>query len=136
LMKEVVRALAEKTRNLAVAVTQDGGLYHAGYANILEIPEFYDIDVTRTILSLVDEVEAVSHLFEKSFGEGPVHLLLGDELGYDYLEPCGMIFTKFQAGEKRSGSLGIIGSNRLDYSLVIPTVRYFGKLIEELARNL
>lgn len=135
LMRQAVRALAEKTQSLALAATDQGDVYHAGYANILQIPEFYDIDVTRTILSMIDEIEAVRGLFAKSFGEEPVHLLLGDELGYDYLEPCGMVFTKFKAGE-RHGSLGVIGPNRFNYALVIPTVRYFGNLIEDLTRNL
>lgn len=135
LMHQTVKALAEKTQSLALAATDKGDVYHAGYANILQIPEFYDIDITRTILSMIDETEAVRSLFAKAFGEDPVHLLLGDELGYDYLDPCGMVFTKFKAGE-RNGSLGIIGPNRFDYALVIPTVRYFSDLIEDLTRNL
>jgi len=136
LMHQAVKSLAKQTRSLALATTKEGEVYHAGYANILELPEFYDIDITRTILSMLEEVSQVHRLFEKNFDENPVHLLFGNELGYDYLEPCGMVFTNFEAGEKKSGSLGIISSNRLNYSLVIPTVRYFAKLIEELAGSL
>lgn len=136
LMHEAVRGLAQKTQVLSLAAVEDGNIYHAGYANILQIPEFYDIDITKAVLSLIDEFSEVKKLFEKSFGEGPIHLLLGDELGYDYLEPCGMVFTHFDAGPKKTGSLGVIGPNRLNYPLVIPFVRYFGNLIEELARNL
>jgi heat-inducible transcriptional repressor len=136
LMHQAVKALAKQTRSLALATTKEGEVYHAGYANILEMPEFYDIDITRTILSMLEEVNQIHRLFEKSFDENPVHLLFGNELGYDYLEPCGMVFTNFEAGPKKSGSLGIISSNRLNYPLVIPTVRYFAKLIEELASSL
>jgi len=136
LMHEAVRALAQQSKALALAQVEEGDIYHAGYANILELPEFYDIDVTRTILSLLDETEEVRKLFSRCFGEGPVHLLLGDELGYDFLEPCGMVFTTFDAGPKKRGSLGIIGPNRLDYPRIIPLVRYFGNLVEELAANL
>ena len=136
LMKEAVKALAEKTQSLAVATTDDGDIYHAGYAHILEAPEFYDIDITRTVLSLLDENDAIKNLFKKAFGDGPIHLLLGDELGYDFLDPCGMIFTQFQAGSKKGGCLGVIGPSRFNYALVIPTVRYFGGLIEELVQNL
>ncbi|MGB9706878.1 MAG: hypothetical protein ACPLXP_02275 [Microgenomates group bacterium] len=136
LMREAVRALAQKTQTLALAAVEDGNIYHAGYANILSMPEFYDIDVTRAVLSLIDEVNEVQKLFQRSFGEDPIHLLLGDELGYDYLEPCGMVFTHFDAGPHKKGSLGVIGPERLNYPLVIPFVRYFGNLIEEIARNL
>jgi len=136
LMHQAVKALAKQTHSLALATIKEGEVYHSGYANILEMPEFYDIDITRTILSMLEEVSQIHRLFEKSFDENPVHLLFGNELGYDYLEPCGMVFTNFEAGPKKSGSLGIISSNRLNYSLVIPTVRYFAKLIEELASGL
>jgi len=136
LMHEAVKALAERTHALALAAVEEGNIYHAGYANILSMPEFYDIDVTRTVLSIIEEINEVRKLFEKSFGEGPIHLLLGDELGYEYLEPCGMVFTTFDAGPKKRGSVGVIGPNRLDYPRIIPLVRYFGDLVEELAANL
>jgi len=136
LLKAATKALAERTQALAVAATKSGDVYHAGYANILEMPEFYDIDVTKTILSMLDETQTLLDLFEKSFGEEPVHLLLGEELGYQFLEPCGVVFTHFEAGPKRSGSLGVIGPSRLYYPRIIPLVRYFGGLVEELARNL
>jgi heat-inducible transcriptional repressor len=135
LMKEATRALAGQTRALAVAATKKGDVYHAGYANILEAPEFYDIDVTRTILSILEESQSLLNLFGKSFGDEPTHLLLGEELGYEFLEPCGMVFTNFEAGPERSGSLGVIGPSRLYYPRVIPTVRYFANLVEELAKG-
>lgn len=136
LVHETTRALAEATHSLAVSATKEGDLFHAGYDHILELPEFYDIDITRTVLSMIDQLDRMQSLFTKSFDEGPAHLLLGDELGYDYLEPCGMVFANFEAGPKRSGSLGVIGPNRLNYPRVIPRVNYFAGLIEELAKNL
>jgi len=136
LMHEAVRALAQQSRVLALAGLENGMVYHAGYANILELPEFYDIDVTRVILSIIDEAGEVKKLFARCLGEGEIHLLLGDELGYDFLESCGLVFTNFDAGEGRHGSLGVIGPNRLDYSRVIPLIRYFGGLIEELSAGL
>lgn len=136
LMHETVRALAEKTQALALATTNQGDVYHAGYAHILNMPEFYDIQVTRGVLSLLDEVNEIQRIFSRAFGEGPIHCLWGDELGFEYLEPCGLVFTHFEAGPQRNGSLGVIGPNRLNYPLVIPFVRYFGNLIEELTQNL
>jgi len=136
LMREATRALAERTRALAVAATKEGDVYHAGSANILDMPEFYDIDVTRSVLAMLDEANRIQSLFARAFGDEPIHLLLGDELGYDYLEPCGMVFVNFEGGPKYSGSLGVIGPSRLNYSLVIPTVKYFGQLMEELVKNL
>jgi heat-inducible transcriptional repressor len=128
--------LAQQAQSLAVAATDEGEVYHSGYANLLSMPEFYDIDVTKAILSLLDESKSLTDLFAKALGEDPIHFLFGEELGYELLEPCGMVFTHFQAGPKKSGSLGVIGPSRLDYARVIPIVRYYGNLVEELARGI
>lgn len=135
LLPEITRALAEKTKSLAVVTTQKGALYHSGYANILEIPEFYDIDVTKTVLSLLEEAEQWQNLFSKALGEESVHVLIGDELGIKLLSPCSLVFAEFEAGPKLVGRLGAIGPSRFDFPQIIPTIRYFSCLIEEIARG-
>lgn len=135
LLREATRALAGQTHSLAVAATKEGDIYSAGYAHILEMPEFYDIDVTKSVLSLLDEFQVLESLFEKSFGDDPIHILLGEDLGREFLQPCGLVFTNFQAGPKHSGSIGVIGPYRLNYSAIVPRIRYFGELISELAKG-
>src|SRR3990170_7587768 len=39
-LKEVTRTLAERTKALAIATTNEGDFFCAGYANILDMPEF------------------------------------------------------------------------------------------------
>jgi len=135
LMHEVTRALAAQTRVLAVASTEDGDIYSSGYANILDIPEFFDIDVTRSVLNLLDEVKEFQSLVARSLGEDPIHILLGEELGERFLEPCGFVFTHFETKPNKKGTLGVIGPSRLNYSRVIPTVRYFGDLIKQTTKD-
>src|SRR3989344_1836776 len=53
-LREATRNLAQKTKSLAVTVTDDGDVYYSGYSNILEMPEFYDIDITKNLLSILD----------------------------------------------------------------------------------
>src|SRR5205085_136586 len=42
-LRAITKSLAEKTKALAIATTNDGEVYAAGYANILDMPEFFDI---------------------------------------------------------------------------------------------
>jgi len=135
LLRQATRALAEKSKMLAVSALDQGEVYYAGSSHLLDLPEFFDIDVTRTILSLLDEDKSLLNLFSKSFGDNPIHFLFGDELGFDYLEPCGMVFTRFEAGKGRTGAVGVIGPNRLNFSFTAPLVRHFGQLIEELSQE-
>ena len=131
LLQETTRELARRTSIVGIAITEEGDLYHAGYANLLDLPEFYDIDVTRAVLSMLDEFSLVKELLSRATGEDLPRVLIGEELEVDLLAPCSIVFTDFKT-PKVAGKLGVIGPDRLDYSTVIPTIRYFGKLIEEL----
>src|SRR3989339_1695757 len=48
LLKETTHELANRTRSLAVCTTDHGAIYSYGASNLLEEPEFYNIDVTKT----------------------------------------------------------------------------------------
>lgn len=136
LMHQASLALAEKTKSLSIVATDKGDIYYAGVANILDMPEFFDIDVTRTVLSLLDQQHRLQQLFfDKAYGEDPVHIIFGADLGWPYFEPVGMAFSHFSAGHDRRGSLAVVGPCRMNYPYVIPTLRYFSHLISELNSN-
>ncbi len=134
-LKEVVRSLAEKTGAIAMATTDNGEYFISGYANILDMPEFFDIDLTKTLLSAIDSFECFRTLFHDETGDEDVHVLLGEELGPSLVGPYGFVFKRFITASKNGGDVGVIGPARLNYTYVVPTVRYFGNLIEEVAKN-
>lgn len=134
-LRETTKALAERTKTLALSTDEKGDLYYAGAGNILDMPEFYDIDLTKNLLLLLDRFDFWEELISRAIeGEDPIHLLLGEELGPKYLEPCGFIYTHYEV-PKHKGILGVIGPCRLNYPYIIPVVRYFGNLIEEIGRT-
>lgn len=132
LLREATHTLAEKTKNMAVATSDDGSIYYSGLANILDMPEFYDIELTRSVLTLLDETNGVQNLFLKRVVEEDIQVLFGEELDYIQLKPCGFIYTTFETGSKHKGTLGIIGPARLNYSYVIPVLRYINGLLSEM----
>jgi heat-inducible transcriptional repressor len=132
LFGQATKALAEKTDSLALTLLSNGRMYHSGYANILDKPEFFDIDVTKTVLSMIEDFERLYNMFSSASTEEIIDTLVGTDFGIAPLEPCGSVFTSFKIDDKEEGYLGVIGTCRLDYPYVVPTVRYFGKLLEEI----
>lgn len=129
-LREVTRDLAQKTHSLAVTTTDNGDIYYSGYANILEMPEFYDIDIAKNLLSILDSAvcfEMIAKRIENDLG-----VFLGDELGSDIYRPYSFVFSRFHT-KNNQGSIGVVGPARIRYELVVPTVRFFGDLIEEVA---
>ncbi len=132
-LREATRELADSTKSLAVAVDNDGDIYYAGTANILSMPEFYDIDLTRNVLSLLDHFDYLNRIFARASGEGDIHILLAEDIGQDSLSPCAIVFTRFgDEGKKHQGTIGVVGPCRLNYPRLIPAVRYVGDLMDEL----
>lgn len=132
-MHEATRALADSVHSLAIAATEEGEIWHAGYANILDIPEFYNIDVTSKVLGLLEEAGRIKELFFKyPLWEGPVEVLFGEEIGWPNFASVGVIACRFETPSCK-GTLGVIGPTRFNYSVVVPVVRYFGQLISEAA---
>lgn len=135
LLRQTSLALATRTKSLAIVTTDSGDIYYSGVANILNTPEFYDIDVTRTVLSLLDEQQRLHQLFfSRSYGQEPVHIIFGQELGWPYFEPVGLAFTFF-GSESRRGILAIVGPCRLNFPYIIPTLRYFSHMVDKLTTN-
>ena len=133
-LHQLTRVLADTTSTLAIACTSNGNVYHAGYAHILDNPEFYDIDVAREVLSLIDEFNHINAIFTKASGDETVHVLVGDDIDSKGFESLGMVFTDFKTPQL-SGSLGVIGPARLNYPQLIPVIRYFGNLANEISKN-
>lgn len=134
MLREAVRALADRCRMLGLAVDEIGQVYYAGAANILDLPEFYDIDVTRTVLALFDEYPTLQDIIGKARGVDPIHVLFGEELGLEHLNPTGFIFTRYQADEAKGGVIGVIGPARMNYSVILPYVKYIKNLLLEATR--
>lgn len=134
LLRQAALALADMTSKLAVVVSGEGHLAYAGAVNVLEYPEFYDIEVTRSVLNLVDQHDMLQELFAKALGESDVNILIGEETSLANFEPCGVVFSRFDSG-KHSGTVGVFGPCRMEFDKIVPLVRYFGKLLGEVGKE-
>ena len=135
LIRAATRNLADRTKNLALSATHEGDLYSAGTCHILEMPEFYDIDVTRNLLSLLDKSDYFEKLIAKFIDDDDIHVLVGDDLGNDTYASYGFVFGRFHAGDQE-GVIGVLGPARLNYPYIIPTIRYYTELIDEMTESL
>ena len=132
LLYETTRVLADKSQAIAIAMLPDNRIFHAGSANLLNMPEFFDIKVMRHVLSLIEEERLMREVFEFGISENPIHLVFGSDLGNLDLEPVSIIYTTVDAGAIKC-KLGVVGSFRFDYPYIIPMMKYFKGLIEEFA---
>ncbi len=130
-LRAATKKLAEKTKSLAVASTSVGDLFFAGYSNILSMPEFYDIDVMKNLLAILDNEEYFDAIYGRITEKCTV--ILGDEFEQEVLRPYSFVFAKFNTRRSYTGTIGVIGPFRMRYEYILPVVRYYGSLVDEVA---
>ncbi len=127
----IARALAKQTQALGFVVINGEKIFHAGYANLLQMPEFFDISLTRQVLTLIEEIPVLEEIFKFGSSENPVQVVYGQELGNRDLEPISLIFARAKVGEDNY-QFGVLGSSRFDYPYVMPMMRYMKQLMENI----
>lgn len=131
LLSELTKVLADKSKALGLTVVDDKRVIHSGYANLLDMPEFYDINVMRQVLKLVEEVKVLEEIFSHNTSENQVQVIYGQELGNKALEPIGLIHMSFVVKGCHC-RVGVLGSNRFDYAYIIPMMKYIRSLVKEM----
>jgi transcriptional regulator of heat shock response len=132
LLRQAVVTLSENIHELALATTSD--ITCAGMVNILDHKEFWDIDVARTGLNLLDRHELLEEIFTKSPYHEDIKTIIGTEIGIENLESCALVFSPYKVGN-RSGNIAVFGPSRMRYDTIIPAIRYTKNLIEELGES-
>lgn len=132
LLAEAVHALSRHTNCLSVAALDNGKVWHSGYSHVFANPEFEDLRVLTNLFELLEQASRIQELFFGKFAnESNVEVLFGEELGWPGFLPIGIVATQFKLRDKNA-ALGVIGPTRLSYSSVIPALRYFGSLMQEI----
>jgi len=130
-MNEATQSLANKTHSLAIAATDEGGVWKAGMKNVFENPEFDDLSICHDIFSIIEETNRLHELlFERITGMYPVEVLFGSELSWPNFDEVGIIARQFHIKGKK-GAIGVMTAMRRAPA-VIPSVRFMGNLIDEL----
>jgi len=114
-------------------------VYIGGASNILNNPEFENIDRAREFLSFIDRRENVSNMLRLS-GEGEdesISIKIGSETGVEAMRDTSLVVASYSVGDKLHGKIGIIGPKRMDYARVVSSLELInGKLSEILGRML
>ncbi|TGN10895.1 heat-inducible transcriptional repressor HrcA [Leptospira ilyithenensis] len=109
-------------------------LYIDGLKNLYE--NFKDEeDHLENILHLFDEKHFLRNFFTEHVPMDGVYTIIGQE-GDTKLGGVTIITTNYRMGEKRIGSMGIIGPQRMNYNKTLPLLEFTSKLVSEMITKL
>lgn len=136
LLSQSAKVLSQKTGLLSLVTTNYGDLYYAGVANLLDQPEFLDLNISRSFFGRLDEYNFWDRILnEFSSIEDEVMCMLGEEDFHDSaFDSCASVWGEFE-GNKIKGMVGVVGPKRMYYEEIIPQIRYFAGLIESIIKE-
>jgi heat-inducible transcriptional repressor len=107
----------------------DADKFHIGVPQeILSHPEFEMPENFRGILEILGDENVILHILEKTDRDEPVTVKVGSENEDEKLKDYSLITARYEVGGV-SGTVGIIGPRRMQYSRLIPLVDFVAKVI-------
>jgi len=114
-------------------------VYLGGVFNILNQPEFHNIEKLKTLLSILEQEDLLCNLLAHDKQVEGVTVRIGKEIQYDEINECSMVTAIYKIGKKPIGSIGILGPTRMKYERVVSvveyTTKYLSRVLEDMYRG-
>ncbi len=108
-------------------------VYLAGILNILNQPEFKNINKVRTLLSLLEQEKVLKEILcDRPVSEDRIKVKIGGENRVEGLEECSTITATYRINNQVVGSVGIIGPTRMDYEKAVTIVEFMTQHLSQL----
>ncbi|ACA60550.1 heat-inducible transcriptional repressor HrcA [Candidatus Desulforudis audaxviator] len=112
-------------------------VYLGGILNILNQPEFRNVEKMKTLLSLLDQEALLSSLLAEQAGqEEGITVLIGDEFKCDLIQGCSLVSARYGVEGRAVGALAVLGPSRMDYARVTGLVEYLTRNLSRVLEKL
>jgi heat-inducible transcriptional repressor len=122
------RAITEQI----VAMLRGRTLYVSGAINMLDHPEFWDLETTRQLLRTFEHKERLAELMTTLAADDGVRVMIGDENPVSEMRECTLITSTYMYRDQVLGILGVVGPRRLPYPEVISVVNETARQVTEV----
>jgi heat-inducible transcriptional repressor len=106
-------------------------IYVDGTAQLLDKPEFSDVDSLRRVFRTFEEKARLLDLMTRYLDSKTACVVLGSEEDVASDPRLSAVLTSYGTGETLAGTLGVIGPARREYPRVIPVVELLGRALSE-----
>jgi heat-inducible transcriptional repressor len=114
-----------------VAMLRGRTLYVSGTMNMLDLPEFLDLEATRGLLRTFEQKEQFAAMLASLAEDDGVRVTIGGENPVTELKDCTLITSTYQYRDQVLGILGVVGPRRLPYPEIIAVVNETAQHVTE-----
>ena len=130
--KPIIRLFVDSVDKLFKDDVNSDRLIVTGAKNIIQQPEFEHPENFQSIIELIEDKDVIIHIMDKSTEskKDEVYISIGSEHIEKKLKEYSFVSKEYKFGET-SGTLGIIGPKRMEYSRIVAIVDYLAKVLSE-----
>lgn len=103
----------------------------SGTHNILNYPEYADMERARTVLSFLEEKDRLMGLLRQR-EEPDIAVRIGPESGIEEIACCSVVMSPYRVGRGHTGTIGVIGPTRMPYAKIMSTLSAVGGALSEM----
>ena len=109
-------------------------IYIDGALNLLNMPEYRDLEKAKNLINLLENKNGITEIFSQSEKDS-LNIYIGDENEITSVGDSSLIFKTFSLGSEILGAIGVMGPKRIDYSKTIATLEYLAEIMAEMIKN-
>ena len=131
--KPIIRLFIDSVDKIFKDHKKEDKLVITGATNIIQQPEFDDPGKFQSVIELIEDKDIIIHIMDKRRTENKNNVLIsiGSENEEEKFNEYSLITKEYTFGET-SGTVGIIGPKRMEYSKVVAIVSYLGDMLSEV----
>lgn len=131
--KPIIRLFIESVDKIFQDNKTEDTLLITGATNVIHQPEFEDPEKFQSIIELIEDKDIIIHIMDKKKSENKndIVISIGSENQNEKMKEYSLITKEYSFGET-TGTVGIIGPKRMEYSKVVAIVSYLGDTLTEI----
>jgi heat-inducible transcriptional repressor len=125
LLKEITTELREYSNFLEATLEalvrllerrQEEAVFTDGQINILEQPEFREVENAKRVFDLLAEDDTVQGLLLDTMNAGNIRVVIGRESSHPNMDICSVVSAPYEVDGVPVGAIGVLGPTRMHYA--------------------
>ncbi len=127
--KDVLEAVLDSIED-RLTQKKEHKIYLTGIIQMLNEPEFRDVDKVKSILSFFDDKRILEDILVRNSQSEEFQVLIGNENKAEEIKECSLIKRNYSFQGDFQGVMGVLGPKRMDYSNAISLLELISEVLE------
>lgn len=110
---------------------QEQKVFLGGTKQLLNQPEFRDVERVRTLLGILEEEKVLKDLLQGGEDSG-LKVTIGSENKFTGIQDCSMVQATYRLNGQIVGTMAVLGPTRMEYGKVISVMDYLHKYLKTI----